>query len=60
MVVWLPLFTIVCMLLLRPVKGAVVGWMGTLGFLQDEPDAAALARPPATPAVAARGQAPDA
>lgn len=32
MVVWLPLFAIVCTLLLRPVKGAVVGWMVALGF----------------------------
>lgn len=37
MVVWLPLFTILCTLLLRPVKGAVVGWMITLGFLGEEP-----------------------
>jgi len=35
MVVWLPLFTILCMLLLRPVKGATVGWMTRLGFLDD-------------------------
>jgi uncharacterized protein (DUF983 family) len=33
MVVWLPLFTLVCLALLRPVKGAVVGWMLRLGFL---------------------------
>jgi uncharacterized protein (DUF983 family) len=32
MVVWLPLFTILCTLLLRPVKGGVVGWMMRLGF----------------------------
>lgn len=32
MVVWLPLFAVVCTLLLRPVKGAVVGWMWRLGF----------------------------
>ncbi|MBK1662520.1 DUF983 domain-containing protein [Paracraurococcus ruber] len=39
MVVWLPLFAIACTLLLRPIKGAVVGWMSTLGFVaaaQDE------------------------
>lgn len=36
MVVWLPLFTILCTLLLRPVKGAVVGWMTSLGFLGEE------------------------
>jgi uncharacterized protein (DUF983 family) len=33
MVVWLPLFAVICTLLLRPVKGAVVGWMMRLGFL---------------------------
>ena len=32
MVVWLPLFAVVCTLLLRPVKGAVVAWMLRLGF----------------------------
>ncbi len=32
MVVWLPLFTIICILLLRPVKGAVLGWMMRLGI----------------------------
>lgn len=32
MAVWLPLFAIVCTLLLRPVKGAVVGWLLALGF----------------------------
>lgn len=32
MVVWLPLFAVICTLLLRPVKGAVVGWMMRLGF----------------------------
>jgi uncharacterized protein (DUF983 family) len=31
MAVWLPLFTIVCTLALRPVKGAVLGWMLRLG-----------------------------
>ena len=36
MVVWLPLFTILCTLLLRPVKGAVVGWMMALGFTGEE------------------------
>jgi uncharacterized protein (DUF983 family) len=37
MVLWLPLLTILCTLLLRPVKGAVVGWMSALGFLGEEP-----------------------
>ncbi|MFC0384002.1 DUF983 domain-containing protein [Muricoccus vinaceus] len=32
MVVWLPLFTVICTLLLRPAKGAVVAWMIRLGF----------------------------
>ena len=32
MVVWLPLFAVACTLLLRPVKGGVVGWMWRLGF----------------------------
>ena len=32
MVVWLPLFTLICLALLPPIKGAVVGWMVTLGF----------------------------
>ncbi len=36
MVVWLPLFTIVCTLLLRPIKGATVGWMVRLGFTGEE------------------------
>ena len=36
MAVWLPLFAIVCTLLLRPVKGAVVGWMLRLGFTGQE------------------------
>ena len=40
MVVWLPLFAIVCTLLLRPIKGAVVGWMSTLGFVAAEQEAA--------------------
>ncbi|MBP0492729.1 DUF983 domain-containing protein [Roseomonas sp. SG15] len=32
MAVWLPLFAVICTLLLRPVKGGVVGWMWKLGF----------------------------
>lgn len=32
MVVWLPLFAIASILLLRPIKGATVGWMMRLGF----------------------------
>ncbi|MCO6416049.1 DUF983 domain-containing protein [Siccirubricoccus sp. KC 17139] len=38
MAVWLPLFTVLCILLLRPVKGAVVGWMSALGFVGAEPE----------------------
>lgn len=38
MAVWLPLFAILCTLLLRPVKGAVVGWMSALGFVEPEPE----------------------
>src|SRR5687768_4747789 len=36
MAVWLPLFAILCTLLLRPVKGAVVGWMMRLGLTGTE------------------------
>jgi uncharacterized protein (DUF983 family) len=36
MAVWLPAFTIACILLLRPIKGATVGWMTRLGFLGSE------------------------
>ena len=51
MVVWLPLFAVVCTLLLRPVKGGVVGWMTSLGFLAEEVPAApaATARVPPRP-----------
>lgn len=44
MVVWLPLFAIVCTLLLRPIKGAVVGWMTGLGFTGAEHGAEAPRR----------------
>jgi uncharacterized protein (DUF983 family) len=64
MVVWLPLFTVICTLLLRPVKGAVVGWMLKLGFKGDEPDMPALpltgpatARPVPPPSTPGRGDA---
>ncbi len=57
MVVWLPAFTLVCMALLRPVKGAVVGWMMKLGFNGAEhgPDPLAhlSTRPVVKPAVVA-------
>lgn len=42
MAVWLPLFAIVCTLMLRPIKGAVVGWMLRLGFTGEEQDMPAL------------------
>jgi len=42
MALWLPLFTVACTLLLRPIKGAVVGWMLRLGFTGEEPDMPAL------------------
>ena len=32
MAIWLPLFAVACVAMLRPVKGAVVGWMCALGF----------------------------
>ena len=60
MAIWLPLFTVVCTLLLRPVKGAVVGWMVTLGFLdQADPEPAqagpaVLEAAPGQPAAHAR------
>jgi uncharacterized protein (DUF983 family) len=42
MAVWLPLFALACLLLLRLVKGATVGWMTRLGFTGAEsvPDSA--------------------
>ncbi|MGK7862915.1 DUF983 domain-containing protein [Falsiroseomonas sp. E2-1-a4] len=45
MAVWLPAFTIACILLLRPIKGGTVGWMARLGF---EPQAEAPPGPPRT------------
>lgn len=36
MAVWLPLFAIVCTLLLRPVKGATLAWMLRLGLTGTE------------------------
>ena len=35
MAVWLPLFAVLCTLLLRPAKGAVVGYMTRMGFLDE-------------------------
>lgn len=56
MAVWLPVFAIVCTLLLRPIKGAVVGWMLALGFTGAEHGGEDLAGGPAGDPVA--GQAP--
>jgi uncharacterized protein (DUF983 family) len=47
MALWLPLFAALCMLLLRPVKGAVVGWMVTLGFMGSDHGQGAKATPAA-------------
>jgi uncharacterized protein (DUF983 family) len=62
MLVWLPLFTLLCMLALRPIKGAVVGWMVTLGFTgeEHEPDRAGAAPRPAAAVPAARRPGSDA
>ncbi|WP_149538516.1 DUF983 domain-containing protein [Siccirubricoccus phaeus] len=46
MAVWLPLFTLLCVALLRPVKGAVVGWMSALGFVEAEPETVTAAPRP--------------
>ncbi|HYZ34698.1 MAG TPA: DUF983 domain-containing protein [Crenalkalicoccus sp.] len=46
MAIWLPLFAIVCTLLLRPVKGAVLGWMTTLGFTGEEHGPPQIPGPP--------------
>ena len=35
MAVWLPLFAVLCTMLLRPVKGGVVGYMTRMGFLDE-------------------------
>jgi uncharacterized protein (DUF983 family) len=45
MAVWLPLFAIVCTLMLRPVKGAVVAWMMRLGLTGDEQGAPVVVLP---------------
>jgi len=47
MALWLPLFTIICTLMLRPVKGAVLGWMLRLGPLGDTAEATIAPRPSA-------------
>ena len=47
MAVWLPLFAIVCTLLLRPVKGATLAWMMRLGLTGNEHGPATAVVPPA-------------
>ncbi|SFK38611.1 DUF983 domain-containing protein [Falsiroseomonas stagni] len=49
MVVWLPAFTIACLLLLPPIKGATVGWMMRLGFDGSEHGAEPMPRPRPSP-----------
>jgi len=49
MVVWLPFFTIACILLLRPVKGAVIGWMMRLGITGTETGVPVADPPPRVP-----------
>lgn len=51
MAAWLPLFAIVCTLLLRPVKGATLAWMMRLGLTGDEqgPSVPAPVAPRRTP-----------
>jgi uncharacterized protein (DUF983 family) len=36
MAIWLPLFALVCMAMLRPVKGMVVAWMMRLGLTGED------------------------
>jgi uncharacterized protein (DUF983 family) len=46
MTVWLPLFAVLCTLMLRPAKGAVVGYMVRMGFLDQEAEAEHRPEPP--------------
>ncbi|WP_439598806.1 DUF983 domain-containing protein [Falsiroseomonas sp.] len=46
MLIWLPAFAIACTLLLRPIKGATVGWMVRLGFEAPEAAKPGLPVPP--------------
>ncbi len=52
MVVWLPLFTIACIGLLRPIKGATVGLLSRFGFEVDDhgPDPITAPGPAPSPA----------
>lgn len=50
MAIWLPLFTLACLALLRPVKGAVAAWMLRIGLTGTEHGGgAARAAPPPPP-----------
>lgn len=49
MAIWLPLFAIVCILVLRPIKGAVVGWMASLGMTGEAEGGTVPAAPPSPP-----------
>ena len=57
MAVWLPLFAVLCTLLLRPVKGGVVGYMIRMGFMdaEEEPEGGREARVRAAPKADGRG-----
>lgn len=46
MAVWLPLFTVLSTLMLRPIKGAVVAWMMRLGLTGTEQGAQIPVAPP--------------
>ena len=46
MALWLPFFTVVSMLLLRPVKGAVVAWMLRLGLTGEDQGGVRPHQPP--------------
>ncbi len=46
MLLWLPLFSVVCIAMLRPIKGATLGWMMRLGMTGAEGGAEPL--PPET------------
>jgi uncharacterized protein (DUF983 family) len=45
MAIWMPLFAVLCTLLLRPVKGGVVGYMARMGFLDEEAEPVGTPRP---------------
>jgi uncharacterized protein (DUF983 family) len=57
MAIWLPMFALISTLMLRPVKGAVLGWMLRLGPVGDAGQRAHAAREQAARDEAARGDA---